>query len=289
MPKKAQIEKYQIGILFWKIFLYSLTLFLGTLTAFKINETFKIQNVSTYSLRPLEFIFLFIIGTVFILAVSFFIKSGARKGKIFKLLFIFAAFWGGLMLLDVWLASLYWIGSTLAFILMCLLVFLWIKKSSILIHDICMVLGIAGAGAIVGLKLDPVTVVFLLVIFSFYDFIAVYRTKHMIKMTREMIAHQAVLAFVIPQKISGFKEKLEEVKPGGKFLVLGGGDVAFPLFLCVALVPQSVFHSLLVGIFSVVGILFSFCVFLCEKKKPIPALPPIAFFSALGFLVTFFL
>jgi len=282
--KKIQSKKIQLKVFFWEAILFSLTLFLGIFTASKINSILDTSEIQVVPIKPWEFLLCFIIGTLFILLVSFLMKSKTRKGKIFKIIFILAIFWGGLITLEIWLGT-----SFISLALMIFLVFLWLKNQSILIHDICIILGIAGMGATLGLRLEPFTVAVLLVVFSFYDFIAVYKTKHMVKMAKEMIEHRAIIALVVPQNISGFKDGLGELNKKGKFLILGGGDIAFPLLLSVSLISYSLSSSLIVGCFSILGLSISFFIFTTQKtKKPIPALPPIALFSILGFLISLF-
>jgi presenilin-like A22 family membrane protease len=170
---------------------------------------------------------------------------------------------------------------------MAALIFWWWRQPLVLNQDLCLIFGIAGMGSILGLQLTPEIVISLLIIFSIYDFIAVYKTKHMIKIAKEMIEAGAILALIIPQKISDFKEKLERIKPGGKFLILGGGDIAFPLLFSVSLVPFGILNSFIVAIFSFIGLLIGFFFFISQKtRQPIPALPPVALFSIIGYLIT---
>ena len=70
-------------------------------------------------------------------------------------------------------------------------------------------------------------------------------------------------------------------------MILGGGDIVFPLILCVSLTPQGVLKPLIVAFFAALGLGLSFYLFTSQKtRKPIPALPPIALFSIIGFLIT---
>jgi len=274
-------EKVSSRIFFWEFVLFSSTIFLGIVTAFRMSSVFRIQKINVSPIEPWQFILYFIIATLVVLFLAFFIKSSSVKGKIFKILFVFSVFWGGLLVLDIWL------GDILALFLIIVLIYFWLKRPNVLVHNLCMVFAIAGVGAIAGLRIQPEIMVILLVIFSIYDLIAVYKTKHMQKMAKEMIKHGAVLALIIPPKREDFSGKIKEVKAGGKFLVLGGGDIAFPLLLSVSLVPQGIIYALIVAIFSLVGLFVSFIIFIKQKeRKPIPALPPIALFSILGFLFT---
>lgn len=265
----------------WEALLFCLTLGIGIATAFKINKVLKIEKIILPQISFWQFLLYFLGGTLFIFLIVFFLKQKRVKGIIFKTLFILIGCWGGLVTLSIW------IPDAFSLILIAVLILWWIKKPSVLIHDLVIILGIAGISSILGLQLTPLIIVLLLIILSIYDFIAVYKTKHMVKMAKEMIETGTILALIVPQEISDFKEHLKEIKPGEKFLILGGGDVAFPLLLCVSLIPEGIINSLIVAIFALAGLFLSFYFFISQKiRQPIPALPPIAFFSIIGYLLT---
>jgi presenilin-like A22 family membrane protease len=269
----------------WKIFiieafLFSLTLSLGIATAFRLNEIFVTQKIEIPQISFWKFILNFLLATIFIFLIVRFWKSKKGKRVLFKGIFILATFWGGLLSLE------FMMPSSLALLLMVLLILHWLKKPSVLIHDVCMILGIAGVGSMLGLSLNPLMVVALLIIFSIYDWISVYKTKHMVKMAKEMIESKAILGLVIPPSLFGFRESLEKIEPGGKFLVLGGGDVVFPLLFCVSLIPTGISNSIIVALFALIGLALGFYFFVSQKvRQPIPALPPIALLSIIGYLI----
>lgn len=270
----------------WRIFaieafLFCLTLGLGIAAAFKISRVLEIEKIAIPQISFWRFIISFLLATLFIILLIRFLKFKRGKGLIFKILFTLAIFLGGLLFLEAFLLE------PIPLILISLLIFWWWKSPSILNQDILMVLGLAGVGSTLGLALQPLMVIALLIIFSIYDFIAVYKTKHMIKMAKEMIESKAILALVIPPNLLGFQESLGEIRPGGKFLILGGGDIVFPLLLCASLIPFGISNSLIVATFALIGLFVGFYLFLKQKvRQPIPALPPIAFFSIIGFLIT---
>jgi len=274
----------------WKIFiieafLFCLTLGSGIAAAFRINNPPPNfgggQKVNIPQISFPQFILNFLLATLFILLILRFVKFEKEKGTIFKILFILAVSFGGLLFLETWLPE------PLSLIFVFVLIFWWLKKPSVLIQDLLIILGIAGTGSILGLSLNPLMVILLLVIFSIYDFIAVYKTKHMVRMAKAMLESRAILALVIPPNIFGFRESLEKIQPGGKFLILGGGDIAFPLIFSVSLIPSGILHSFIVALFSLIGLFASFWFFTKQKeRKPIPALPPIALFSIIGYLIT---
>lgn len=271
---------------FWRVFvieffLFSLTLVLGIATAYKSYQIVTIQKIEIPQVSFWQFIVQFFIATIFILLIVRIIKFRKQKELIFRGLFVLAVFSGGFLLLSIWFSGI------IPLILIITLIVSWWKKPSVLVQNACVILAIAGIGSVLGLTFEPETIIAFLIIFSIYDVIAVYKTKHMVEMAKEMIKSRAILGLVIPQNILGFSESLKNIKIGGKFLVLGGGDIVFPLLLCSSLIPFGLLKSLIVGFFSLIGLSVSFYLFLSQKKrKPIPALPPIALFSIIGFLIT---
>jgi len=267
--------------LIFEILLVGLTLVLGIFNAFRSAQFLEIQKVSSTSI--LHFIAYFIIGTLLVLLVSS-LGDKFKKGKssFFKIVFVITAGWGSLVSLSLWMPD------SLAFALTVILLFLWVKRAKVLWHNLTMILGMAGIGGILGLSFDPEAIIFLLVIFSIYDYIAVYKTKHMVKMAKEMIEAKAIVGLILPKRIKHFWQDLKDVEPGGKFMILGGGDVIFPLLLCVSVTPLGILKTTVISLFCLAGIVFSFFVFI-KKRKPIPALPPITLFAVIGYFIIRFL
>lgn len=275
----------------WKIFiieafLFSLTLSLGIVTAFRLNKIFVTQKIKIPQISFWEFILNFLLATLFILLIVRLVKFKKGKELFFKTLFILAVFLGGLLCLEAWTEE------PLPLIIIAILIFWWLKFPSVLNQDILIVLGIAGVGGILGLALSSEIIIVVLIIFSIYDWISVYKTKHMVRMAKEMMESRAILALVIPPSFFGFKESLREVQPGGKFLVLGGGDVVFPLLFCVSLIPTGISNSIIVALFALIGLFLGFWFFMSQRltspgggRQPIPALPPIALLSIIGYLI----
>jgi presenilin-like A22 family membrane protease len=271
-------------IFFWEVFLFSLTLCLGIISSLRILEVvdIEIQKIGFELTSLWEIILSFAIVLVLVFLIIRFVKFKRGKGVLFKFFFIAPVFLGGVSFLSLW------IGDIFAFILISILIIYWIKKPNILVHNLLLIIGMVGVGSVFGLSLDPLVVVFLLAIFSIYDIIAVYKTKHMIRMAKEMVQAGAIPGLILPPKVSEIRAPLKNIKVGGRFLILGGGDIVFPLLLVVSLVPQSILYSIIVALFSIVGLLVSFLIFALQKtRKPIPALPPIATLSIIGYLITF--
>jgi presenilin-like A22 family membrane protease len=106
----------------------------------------------------------------------------------------------------------------------------------------------------------------------------------------------ALPAFLYPKKSGVWVESLKKVqvndlaeKPAAdrEYSLLGGGDIGFPLMLA-----SSVYFAIdlraavLVAAFSLVGLMGAFLIqWLWLKGKPMPALPPIAICSLIGFVI----
>ena len=290
----------------WRVFiveafLFSLILGLGIFTGLRLSGVLVIEGVfprieispispfspnikiplSGSSLSLIQFLFYFLFALLFVFFIFFVLKSKRIKKIILKILFVLTTGLGGILSLGAW-----HMGPIILFVIG-FLIFLWLQTKSILVHNLLLILGIVGMGSAVGLRIEPWTGVFILMIFSVYDYIAVYKTKHMIKMAKEMIESKAILALVVPPDLLGFQESLEEIRPGGKFLILGGGDIVFPLLFSASLIPTGITNSIIVAIFALIGLFAGFYFFVKQKvRQPIPALPPIAFFLIIGFLIT---
>ncbi|KKP93138.1 MAG: hypothetical protein UR98_C0009G0016 [Parcubacteria group bacterium GW2011_GWA1_36_12] len=275
---------------FWKIFaiegsLFLITSILAIVSGFQLNKLVKVQKIYLPTISLQDFLFSFLFVTFFVLLFVSYKKAGKFKELIYKGLFIITCFWGSMTILNLFMPVF---GAVL---IAGFLIAMWLEFSLVWVHDILIVLGLAGAASFFGLGFEPSIVVILLVIFSFYDFIAVYKTKHMVAMAKEMIDKKVILGFIIPKEIKYFKDSLSRVKPGGNFLILGGGDVVFPNLLAVSVVPFGFLKALIVVIFSLLGSLFSYYLFINQKgpkgyPEPIPALPPVALLAIMGYFIT---
>jgi len=266
-------------ILFWEVFLFSLTFVLGISTAYRINIVAPMPKIEATPSFFSEFILSTAFALGIILLIIKFVKSGFKKRVLLKTIFLFAFFFGSLIFFEVWL------GEPIALTLLLFLAFLWIKMPNIFIHDLLMIFGMAGLSSYLGLGLTPEVVAILLVIFSVYDVIAVYKTKHMVRMAKEMTEAGALPGLFLPSKASELNTPLEKTSLGGKFLILGGGDIVFPLLFSISALQNGIIQSVIVAIFALLGLLFSFWIFFQQKERQaIPALPPIALFSIIGYL-----
>lgn len=281
--------------IFWKeILLFLLTQVLGLIVVIRASRMFEATGLEVEQVSISNFLIYFLIVTVAILALLKVSKKGG--GFVFQIFFILAIFSG----LDI-LFSLF-VGEPGAMILAFGLVILRFIKPTILLHNLVVIGGLAGVGGVLGLTLIPRDAIILLVILAIYDVVAVYKTKHMVKMAEAMIKKRVILGIIVPERISGFyglmtdveKDKLQKkeknTKPKtaktGRFMILGGGDLALPLLLISSVAVNNIWQSIVILIFALLGLTAMHFLFVKLKSKPMPALPPLAVFSILGYFVS---
>jgi len=91
----------------------------------------------------------------------------------------------------------------------------------------------AGAAAIFGISLAVTPAIVLLVALAAYDFLAVYKTKHMVSLAESMMSMRAPVLFVIPRS-----RKYSLLRQGGlhgaEAHIMGLGDAVIPAILTVS-------------------------------------------------------
>lgn len=263
-----------LGEIIWPITTFVLAIWLAQ----RFLKIFKVLDLKKPEISLVNFLIYFLIITALVLLFLRFAKRNAP----FQIFFIFALFIG---IQTVFGAVL---SGVLPTILAVIFVLIRIFSPIVFVHNLTVMVAIAGASAVLGLGISPLAAVVLLAILSVYDIVAVYKTKHMVKMAKEMAQRGALFAFIIPEKISDMGVRIKAVIPGEKnFLMLGGGDVALPLLLVVSVAPQGIKQSLIVAAFTFLGFLFTHILFSSQKiRRPMPALPPIALAAILGYIIT---
>lgn len=270
-----------------KLFLQEILLFLAigilALTAgIQINKAFEeeiIEKPAEISFWQFFIAFLIITSLILVFLKLFKGKGGRFFFQIFLLLVIFI---GAQTIFSLILPP--FSATIFAF----LLVILRITKPRLWTHNLSLGLGIAGISATLGVIASWQTFAIILAVLSVYDIIAVYKTKHMVKMARALAAKGALFALVIPEKFSFWKADLSEVdlKEKGKFLFLGTGDLALPIAFAVSVISEGLLASLVVIGATLIGVFLLHWLFTKQRKpQPMPALPPIATCAIVGFLV----
>jgi presenilin-like A22 family membrane protease len=140
----------------------------------------------------------------------------------------------------------------------------------------------SGVAAIFGFSLGFLPAVAFTILLSMYDYIAVFKTRHMVEMARELSTRQlsfAVTAKNVPARKpnESAEEYVDRANREGERLDLGTGDLAVPGMLSVSaytLGPNGLAYSLAIAAGSTAA-LYLILRFVSEKRVFLPALPPI--------------
>jgi len=155
------------------------------------------------------------------------------------------------------------------------------------IHNTTEILMYSGIVVIFVPVFDVLWATALLLAISVYDFIAVRKTGHMVKMAQFLTESRLFAGFSIPLKEKGGKQiavarKTGKMKgKGQKTAILGGGDIAFPLLFSGTVMEQLIlsglsnFHSFLLTLIVTIAVSLSLLALLVIAKKGrfYPAMP----------------
>ncbi len=203
-----------------------------------------------------------------------------RERNLLGFFFFISLFFGLYFLLSLYLPPLAALTVSLGIVLVKAL------GRRVITQNLALIPGLAGIGLAVGLSLTPHGALILLVVLSIYDIIAVYFTKHMVTLFRGMLKVGVIPAVIIPEKFFGLAQKIEEIKPGMDFLMIGTGDLILPTIFVVAVSGLGRDAVLASAAGSLVGFIATEMIFTHQRfRRPMPALPPIATCTILGFLL----
>lgn len=264
-----------------KMFLQELVSFslVGLISIFSVAKIYSSSFVSGTQAPAIswwQFLLAFGIGTAIVLGLVRIMHGGF----LLRLFFLFALFSGTLITTSVF------IPDTWALIFSLSLVSLYVIWPRVWFHNLILILTLPGIAALLGASLSPWTAVLILIVMSVYDYVAVYKTRHMVRMAKAMISGRAIFAMIFPERWQGFKSHLDEAHPGEGFMMLGTGDFVFPLIMVASAYAISPVAAWIVFSFVLIGLLLMHLIFVSQKiRRPMPALPPLAAFAILGFLL----
>ncbi len=150
----------------------------------------------------------------------------------------------------------------------------------------------AGVAAIFGFSLGFLPTAIFVIFLSIYDYIAVFKTKHMIEMARSLSTRElsfAITAKNVPARMPKEKTEVyvERAMREGERLDLGTGDLSVPGMLSVSafsLGANGPIYAAAIAIGSTISIYF-LLQFVAKQRVFLPALPPICFGGMLSLLI----
>ena len=136
--------------------------------------------------------FIYLSGAVFIGTILVLILIRYKKRNLWKTWFFLA------VVLSITIALGTFLSKTLALILAIIFAIMKLYKPNILTHNLSEVLIYSGIAVLIVPILDIFWVTMLLIIISFYDMFAVWKSKHMIKMAEFQTKSNVFAGIMIP-------------------------------------------------------------------------------------------
>ncbi len=149
------------------------------------------------------------------------------------------------------------INQTLAFLIAIVLAFYKVFRNNIIIHNFTELFIYGALAALFVPLVSLFSAILLLILISIYDYIAVWRTKHMIKLAKFQSKVKTFAGLFIPY--------------GKETAVLGGGDIGFPLLFSGVVLNKLGNIAFIVPLFTSLSLFVLF--YLAKKKKFYPAMP----------------
>lgn len=189
-----------------------------------------------------------IVGTLGILVIIYF-----KWENIAKIWFIFSVF------VTLFLVIGSFIDVYIAAIIAAIFAILKIYKTKIWINNLVEVIMYPGLAILIYSILNIYSVMILFTIIAIYDYVAVRKTKHMIKMADFFKGNKMFPGIIIP-------------KNKNEFAILGGGDIAFPMLFNAVIVKMYGWQAGMISILPIaLSLLFLFVI--SKKGTYYPAIP----------------
>lgn len=259
--------------------LFIIASLIGLVLAMEL-ESLSPTNPSQNTTAGIGYVLYFIVAVLVVSAAIIFISRKKKTGflRIFFVLsmtlviFVVASLLYALLPISEITYYILTFGTSMLFLYMLLF------RQSWIILNIAGVLTSAGLASIWGVDLGVYSAVILLIVFAIYDYIAVYKTKHMIDIARASTSSNMPMFFVIPEN-RGFSmkdvdiDKPSEGEEGERrgAIMLGFGDIAIPNVMVISsyLYGGTTLFFLLPLLGGIIAMfaLFSFI------KRPAPGLP----------------
>ncbi|MFH1316871.1 MAG: presenilin family intramembrane aspartyl protease [Candidatus Woesearchaeota archaeon] len=268
-----------------------------TNTTFGPAQEFQ-ENQKTYS-------FLFIVAAIFIMTALILLLIRTNLGRFWKYGFFFAVF------IALGVAFGVFINRYIALAFALILAYFKAFRPNYYIHNLTEIFLYSGIAILVLPLFNLPSAFGLLILVSFYDMYAVWKSKHMIKLAKFQASNKVFAGLAIPYKIpkiSFFKKKDIGHKTGKdnglpkekkiKSAILGGGDIGFTLIFAAVVMEHLIvkigidktpafFYSLIVALSATIALsgLFLYS----KKNKFYPAMPFITIGCFIGYVIVILL
>ena len=310
MPVKTHAMKHTLKVTWILILIFLLTQVIGLAT---INKYIKVgkqpsgeikivhedtvlgpqpelkEEEKTYTF--IHMIIIILIGTAILLL---FIKL--NLSRLWKFWFLLSVF------ITLSVSFGVYVNSYIALAFALLLALLKVYKKNIFIHNFTEIFIYTGITIIILPFFKLFSAFMMLIVISVYDMIAVWKSKHMIKLAKFQIETKLFAGLFVPYKGKNIEIPKEKGKDSSKeevqHAILGGGDIAFPLIFSAAVMEHLILvnslskitaflATLLIPLF--VSIALAFLLFKSKKDTFYPAMPFLSIGAFIGYGIIFLL
>lgn len=226
-----------------------------------------------------------LIGTFLVLLLIKF-----NKPLIWKFWF-FATVW-----LALSIAFAAFINSIIAAVLALIISILKLHRPYAMMQNISEIFVYGGLAAVFVPMLNLFAAFMLLIVISVYDYVSVFRTKHMIKLAKFQTRSKVFAGLIIPYEKGKIQEKgrikTEGVKPKRhKAALLGGGDIGFTLIFAGVVMKSLMLQeyalagflkALIIPFFASLALLL--LLWKGQENKFYPAMPVLSIGCFIGYL-----
>ena len=259
--------KHNLQVTLILIGLYLLAQYLGLfVTSVYLEESLPFNIERPQLDEKYSFLQIFITILIVTFLVMFIVKF--EVGIVWKILFFISIWYTVMLSLSSFLIP------NLALVLGLVAGYFKIFQKNIVINNLIELFVYGGLAAIFVPVLTLTSIFFLLILISIYDMIAVWKTKHMVKMAEFQTKQGIFPGFMIPYSKN-------------RVAILGGGDVGFPLIFTGVVYSLYGVYALVVPLTVTISLFFLF--YFGEKSKYYPAMPFLSIGCFVGYGLVRFL
>ncbi|MDD5338825.1 MAG: presenilin family intramembrane aspartyl protease [Dehalococcoidales bacterium] len=280
--------KFRLSPYLWSVGIMAAALAFSLFVA-NYNQPAMAEAQIPYQATPLWLILTYFFSAVVVIALVLFFLPMKYLKYVFRVVFAIMFAWGVLVV------TFFHLPDAASYTLAALAGLAWIFFARIWLHNLLLLVALAAAASVFGFVFSPWTFMIFMLVVSVYDVLSV-RFGLMVWMADKLSNTVSLPAFVFPKNVADVRLNLQSVQVGElknvsaekrEHTILGGGDIGFPLMLANSVYfAHGMNAAILTGAFAIVGLVGAFLMqkFL-YKGKPVPALPPIAIMSLIGFLI----
>lgn len=225
--------------------------------------------------------YILLVTGILLLVIKFF---QGKMGALLRIVEAVAIFFISISILEIILSNFIvindWIGILIILVGIALVILRNKFPENVWLRNVVTILLAGYVGALIGTGLGVFPILIFLVLLSIYDFIAVFKTKHMVTLAKAVTKKNLAFSYALPTPQHQFE--------------LGTGDLVMPLAFATAvlgayatqlLFPYYVLPALLILVGSLTGLLATLEYCSRNVGKALPALPLQTVFMLVLFVV----